>query len=216
MKGRTKKAVAASAVLLATAVAGTAASGGSALAAGPFGVTETKARLAPLNNSGVFGTAHVAVDDQRLHVEVNARGLLRGAPHAQHIHFGPKATHECPTVALDANTDQRLNTAEGVPAYGPVRVSLTTRGRTGPGSVLAVNRFPTAPRGMIDYERWTTTSSRVAEAIADGKAVVVLHGIDYNHNGTYDFRGAGRSELDRSLPAEATDTVACGVLRPHD
>ena len=40
---------------------------------------------------------------------------------------------------------------------------------------------------------------------------MVIHGIDYNHNGKYDF-SAGKSDLDPSLPAEATDPAACGVL----
>jgi hypothetical protein len=31
--------------------------------------------------------------------------------------------------------------------------------------------------------------------------------------GMYDFDGAGASELDPSLPAEATDPALCGVLR---
>ena len=41
---------------------------------------------------------------------------------------------------------------------------------------------------------------------------MVIHGVDYNGNGEYDFDGAGASELDPNLPAEATDPVACGVL----
>jgi hypothetical protein len=79
-----------------------------------------------------------------------------------------------------------------------------------------VNRFPTADNGRIRYERQTTTRPRIAQGIRDGEAVVVIHGIDYNHNGKYDFRGAGKSELDPSLPAEATDPVTCGVLRVQD
>ena len=35
-----------------------------------------------------------------------------------------------------------LNTVEGVPAYGPVAVSLNTTGRTTPSSFLDVTRFP--------------------------------------------------------------------------
>ncbi len=42
--------------------------------------------------------------------------------------------------------------------------------------------------------------------------VVVLHGVDYNDSDAYDF-GAGVSDLDSSLPAEATDLAACGVLK---
>jgi hypothetical protein len=42
---------------------------------------------------------------------------------------------------------------------------------------------------------------------------LVIHGIDYNNNGKYDFAGAGKSELNPKLPAEATDPAICGVLQ---
>jgi len=45
---------------------------------------------------------------------------------------------------------------------------------------------------------------------------VVLHGIDYNMDGLYSFSDEGASELDPSLPAEATDPVACGVTNSDD
>ncbi|MDQ4051132.1 MAG: hypothetical protein M3237_00320 [Actinomycetota bacterium] len=151
-------------------------------------------------------------EGRRLHVKVKARRLAPNLPHAQHIHFGAQARHECPTVADDSNGDFRLTTVEGAPAYGPVRVSLTTKGDTSAASVLAVDRFPTAPQGNVDYTRTTRTSKAVARAIRRGEAVVVLHGVDYNSNGRYDFRSAGKSELDESLPAEATDPASCGVL----
>jgi hypothetical protein len=219
MKGRNARVVGGGALFLASAGLVASMAGGSATALGDTSAsvtepgTQTRARLIPLNNSGVRGVAEVSVDGRRLDMSVDARRLLRRMPHAQHIHFGARARHECPTVRDDSNRDHRLNTAEGQPAYGPVKVSMTTRGRTGPGSTLAVNRFPTAPRGEIHYDRNTRTKARIAKAIARGDAVVVIHGIDYNHNGKYDFRGAGKSELDPALPAEATDPVTCGVLR---
>lgn len=77
------------------------------------------------------------------------------------------------------------------------------------------HRLNTA-EGLPDYGRQTRTKSVIAEDVAAGDAVVVIHGIDYNHNGKYDFRGAGKSELDPALPAEATDPVTCGVLRVQD
>jgi hypothetical protein len=177
------------------------------------GTTHTKARLQPLNNGAGHGTATVTVKGRTLDVSVDAYRLLKAVPHAQHIHFGATARHECPSVGDDTNVDHRLTTAEGLPGYGPVRVSLTKSGDTSPASTLAVDRFPMAKRGQIHYDRSIKVGSRLARAIARGKAVVVVHGIDYNHNGTYDFDGAGKSELDPSLPAEATDPVMCGVLR---
>ena len=63
------------------------------------------------------------------------------------------------------------------------------------------------------HNRRTRTSETVAKAIRDGEGVVVIHGVDYNGNGAYDFDSAGESDLDPNLPAEATDPAACGVLR---
>lgn len=177
---------------------------------------QAKAQLVQLNNSGVRGISEVTVDGRRLDVSVDARRLVKDMPHAQHIHFGAKARHECPTVRDDDNGDFRLDTAEGIPAYGPVKVSLTKRGDTSADSTLAVKRYPTAPNGEIHYDREIRTTDRIARGIRRGNAVVVIHGADYNHNKRYDFRSAGKSELDPNLPAEATDPVACGVLRVQE
>lgn len=219
MRSINAKAATGGALLLGSvAMIGTLASGSAtALEDDPTGLlpggTDTHARLTQLNNSGVRGNSDVHVEGRRLNMHLDARRLVRDMPHAQHIHFGQQARNECPTVRDDANGDHRLNTAEGQPAYGPVRVSMTKRGPTGPGSTLAVDRFPTAPNGEIHYDRHTRTQREVARGIRRGNAVVVIHGVDYNHNHKYDFAGAGKSELDPALPAEATDPVACGVLR---
>lgn len=186
------------------------------------------ATLTQLNGSGASGTAKAVVGDKMIkRIEVHAEGLTPDAPHAQHIHYGQQALNECPTLALDSNHDGRLNTVEGIPAYGPVVVSLTTTGDTTPASLLAVDRFPVAKDGGYDYKRknikftdvaktgnggGTGTAKDIAEAIRDGEGVVVIHGIDYNHNGKYDLGTVGASELDPKLPAEATDPAACGVL----
>lgn len=169
--------------------------------------------LRPLNDSGVTGRAKVKVDGRELRVSYRARNLAAGLPHAAHIHFGEQARHECPTIRDDVNRDGRVNVVEGEPAYGPIVKSLTTRGDTSPASALAVERFSTAPKGKIKYKRDMMASRAVARAIRNGEGVLVVHGVDYNNNGTYDFRSAGASELDPDLPAEATDPAACGVLR---
>jgi hypothetical protein len=210
------KTAAGGAALLASAALAVAFVPGSAQATGDMSAsrmgTRTHADLDPLNNSGAAGHAMVRTHLRKLDVDVHAHGLVAGMPHAQHIHWGATARHECPSAAKDdANDDFRLITAEGVPAYGPIAVSLTKRGDTSPASGLAVTRFPTAPEGKVNYERTTRTSKAVARAIRRGDAVVVVHGVDYNGNGEYDF-DAGRSELDPSLPAEATDPAVCGVL----
>jgi hypothetical protein len=170
-------------------------------------------RLDPLNNSGASGRGVITVEGRRMLVSYDAGKLAPGLPHAAHIHYGAQARHECPSVMDDTSHDFRLNVAEGLPAYGAIVKSLTTNGDTSPTSALAVDRFPTAPRGAVHYKRLITTTKAVARAVRRGEGVLVVHGVDYNHNGRYDFAGAGPSELDPSLPAEATDPAVCGVLR---
>ncbi|MEV4706844.1 hypothetical protein [Actinoplanes sp. NPDC049316] len=177
----------------------------------PGKTVHTYAKLRQLNQSGVSGRAAVAAKGTRLAVSYRATGLLPDSPHAVHIHYGAQARHECPNLFDDTNSDLRLTTLEGVPAYGPVAVSLTTKGDTSPASALAVDRFPAAPHGRAHYHRHVTTDRDTAKGIRAGDAVLVIHGVDHNHNGAYDF-GAGKSDLDPKLPAEATDPAACGVL----
>ncbi len=190
-----------------------------------------QAKLHSLNNSGATGYATAKVQGQTiLSMEVHAKGLTPDAPHAQHIHYGNQALNECPTFKQDSNRDNRLNTVEGVPAYGPVVVSLNTTGDTTPASFLAVDRFPVSMDGMYSYSRTninitsvagtgypgpggTGTAEQIAESIREGEGVVVIHGIDYDQSGAYSLSKEGASELPGGLPAEATDPTACGVLR---
>jgi hypothetical protein len=177
---------------------------------------EVVAHLSPIPGSGVHGSGHAEVEfghgGKIDEFEVRANGLLPDHPHAAHIHFGDQARHECPTLGDDTNDDGHLNTTEGAPAYGPVVLSLTTRGDTSPKSVLAIDRFDTATNGTIEYERESGihTNRAVADAIAAGQGVVVIHGVDYDGDGTYG--GSVMSDLDPSLPTEATDPALCGVL----
>ncbi|WP_448613951.1 hypothetical protein [Modestobacter sp. URMC 112] len=182
---------------------------------------EVVAHLAPIPGNGVDGGGHAEVEfdkhGQIDEFELVAHGLLADAPHAAHIHYGEQARHECPTLDDDTDDNGHLNTTEGAPAYGPVQVSLTTEGDTSAASVLAIDRYDTATDGTVDYEReeLIATSDEVAEAIAAGEGVVVVHGVDYNDDGVYS--GEEMSDLDPSLPTEATDPALCGVLeQQHD
>ncbi len=185
-----------------------------ALAAGPaLADGSVNANLKPNPGSGVTGsgTAMVQVTGTTITVTMAATGLLPDQPHAAHIHFGADARHECPTIADDTNKDGHLNTTEGGPAYGAIVVSLTKTGDTSPASGLAVDRFDTAAGGKISYERGSIQVSQdVATAITKGQSVVVIHGVDYNKDGKYS--GDTKSDLDPSLPTEATDPALCGVL----
>ncbi|MCY7364671.1 MAG: hypothetical protein LH469_05075 [Frankiaceae bacterium] len=186
-----------------------------------------QASLSELNFSGASGSATATVKNQKIeNISISATGLAPDAAHAIHIHFGEKARHECPTMGRDAKSSRsdgtsRLSTADGLKAYGPIVVSLTTTGDTTPASGLALNRFPTSKGGGLSYNRskieftdvaGVGTAKSIADGVRAGEGVLVVHGNDYNKNGAYDFEAAGKSELDPSLPAEGTDPTACGVL----
>ena len=155
------------------------------------------AELTQLNGSGASGSVKAVVRNQKIrHIEVHAKGLTPNAPHAQHIHYGNQALNECPTAAQDSNMDGRINTVEGVPAYGPVVVSLNTTGDTTPASFLAVSRFPVSQNGSFTYSRDNIeftdvagtgytggggTAKQIADSIRDGEGVVLAGGDAEDH-----------------------------------
>lgn len=168
-----------------------------------------QADLGALNQSGVSGTGMVTLEGNSATVMIEASGLLAGSPHAQHFHIGALGT--CPTDADDVDGDGFVSTSEGAEEYGAIGTSLTTEGDTSPDSGLAIDRFPTADDGTVTYERTFDITTDVQEAFAAGTAVLVLHGVDKNGSGTYD--GDIMSDLDPSLPMEATAPAACGPLK---
>jgi len=172
-----------------------------------------KADLNPLNRSGADGHAILHKEGSKLDTRIYSSDMAPNLPHAQHIHGMAQAISECPTLAADQNGDGLVNTVEGLPSYGPIQVSLTTKGDTSPESALAVSRFPVASSGgFMDYERTFSVPDSVRTNL--GKFAIVQHGVDLNHNGRYDFEAAGASELDPSLPQEATIPANCGVIDP--
>jgi hypothetical protein len=191
------------AAMLAMALPASAASGD--------GSNEATLKPVALNGVDGSGMAMTTIKDGVLTVTFTADGLLADNPHAAHIHFGAQARHECPAASDDASGDGTLNTTEGGPAYGDIVVSLTKTGDTSPKSGLAVDRFDTAKGGKINYQRGSIeVSDAVAKAIVAGQSAVVIHGVDHDHDGKYD--GDTMSDLEPSLPTEATDPALCGVL----
>lgn len=111
-------------------------------------------------------------------------------------------------------------------------VSLNTTGDTTPTSFVDVSRFPVSYDGSCDYSRDNIeftdvagtgypgagglgTAKQIADSVRDGEGVLVIHGQDYDGNGTYNFSDPeGASELNPSLPAEATDPAVCGRALP--
>lgn len=178
---------------------------GTAEAMGPMEV-----QLDTLNDSGITGSATVEMnDDGTVTVSLESSGFAGANPHAQHLHIGGEG--QCPDMSA-AGDDDILTTAEGIPAYGEVKVALTTEGDVSAESALAVERFPTADdSGMVTYERTFELPSGVT-ADDVSKAVVVQHGFAGMGGDPAAYDGDTKSSLDESLPLEATIPVACGPL----
>jgi hypothetical protein len=77
--------------------------------------------------------------------------------HAQHVHgFEDNSDSKTPNVEQDTDTDGFVELAEGVPAYGPVQLNLTTQPGdapqlTGMGEASESNGAPlhSGPNGVV-------------------------------------------------------------------
>ncbi len=168
--------------------------------------------LDQLNDSGAHGTAMLSLDGDQLTVKIEEDGLVPNSPHAQHLHGSTEGKDfHCPDASADKDGDGIVSTAEGIPTYGGIMVSLTTKGDTSAKSGLAVDRFPKADgNGHLSYERTIKVPQDIADHIKD--LHIVQHGIDVNDNGKYDG-DAGMSSLDKKLPLEATAPASCGMVK---
>jgi hypothetical protein len=167
------------------------------------------AKPVPTNQVTGSGTGTVNLNGNVATVSVAAQGLLNSSPHAMHIHAGGKGVCPPASAARDHNGHKSISTTDGIKYYGAPQVALTSRGDTSPKSIIDFSRYPTT--AAINYKRPITIPAGVASAIRAGNAAVIVHGIDYNHNGIYD-NVLDRSELNNSLPGEATAPALCGTL----
>jgi serine/threonine protein kinase len=196
-------------IIVAVVVVIAVGSGGSSKPPGqPFGAA---AQPVPTNHVTGSGTANVRLNGDVASVTIDTNGLLNGSPHAMHIHAGGKGVCPPASAARLHNGHLAISTTDGIKFYGPPQVSLTSSGDTSPKSIVDFVRYPTV--GAITYTREITVPPGIAAAIRAGNAVIVVHGIDYNNNGIYDDV-LDRSELNHSLPGEATAPALCGPLAP--
>lgn len=88
--------------------------------------TPHPARLTELNDSGVTGHVNVLQKHGQVRVNLTGHGLEAGQVHAQHIHgfAGSDQEARCPTLDLDQDGDGLISFSEGLPAYGPVAITL--------------------------------------------------------------------------------------------
>jgi hypothetical protein len=196
--------------LIATGVALAASFGMAQAASAQDGGQVLQADLAAQNGSTATATATVTVEGDNMTVDIQGSGFTPGeSPHAQHIHgvVGQDAT--CPTEAQDADGDGIVTTSEGQATYGPILVSLTTEGDTTADSGLAVDRMPVADAaGNLSYNRTFALPAGLGPNI--DALHIVQHGVVFDGSGAYD--GDRMSDLDPTLPAEATDPANCGEL----
>ena len=156
----------------------------------------------PTNHVTGNGTATVQLKGNTATVTVDTHGLLP-AVHLMHVHGG---TGTCPSasVAKAVNGKRFISAAAGDASYGPVVTSLTQFGDTSADSHLASSRF--ASGANIRYQRTIVLTGGAAHQIGSDLGAIVVHGIDYDGNGTYD------NSL--GLDAEAGAPALCGVLLP--
>jgi serine/threonine protein kinase len=188
----------------------TAASAGTkATAAEPPG-DKLKGTLGPVPMNHVTGAGDIAMrlDGTTLTVTVAAHGLVDGK-HAMHIHAGARGVCPPASAAKRHNGHLAISTIDGAPFYGPPVTALTTKGDTSPKSILAFNRFLSG--SAVRYTRKIELTDVVAANIRKNDAVVIVHGIDYDHDGAYG-NVLDRSDLDRSLPGEITAPALCGQI----
>jgi hypothetical protein len=141
--------------------------------------------LMELNDSGVQGTVTLVERNGQIRANLDASGLEPMQMHMQHIHgFGDGTQAACPDMSL-AGADGVLSFAEGLPAYGPVKVTL------GHDMVQA---------DTLEYSRTftdTDAGSPVSTLGSLDQYVIVVHGLTTG------------GVFDPTLP------VACAVLTIH-
>lgn len=174
-------------------------------------MVSTQATLNTLNGSGTTGEAMVELHGSEatvsLNVSVAAETFMDGPfPHAQHFHIGAQGV--CPGPEADTDGDGVVSTPEGQPFYGMIGASLTTEGDTSADSALAVERFPGG--SAYTYERTFEVNAETAEAIMNGTASVVVHGVDPTLLPA--AAAEKQSSLNPDLPLAATLPAACGTL----
>ncbi len=185
-----------------------------------WGEESYSARLDPVphhpradSGSDVRGSAKLVEVDGKLKVQVQAYGLSPLLPHLMHIHGDLQAQNECPGPKFRAGgvNNRLIETVDGLPAYGPIQVTFSTRGDTSPAAGLSLKTAPVASKGgALHYQRVLLD---VPDAVLDelDDLHIVIHGEDLDDDGMYD--PGPITEL--GAPLEAELPVACGELEEH-
>lgn len=153
------------------------------------------ADLSPVNSPG-HGKVTVVQHGSELTVHLTARGLDPGM-HMAHIHGVIGLDNTCPTPAADTNGDGLVDFAEGLPAYGPVQITLR-HGSPDDGSTVQLTEKFTA----------TDAGGAIGALGALDNYAIVVHGVDLDGDGRAATASADPAHNEISMPA------LCGVLTP--
>lgn len=166
------------------------------------------AMLAPVGSNNVAGSGElwVTLTGNKAKFTLQVGGLLANAPHAAALYAD--AAGQCPTAAhaSDVNGHKAVTLSDAAQVLGRPGTALTVSGDTGAGSMLALDRYPKA--GAYTYSRTFDIDPKVAAAVKNGTAVMVVHGIDYNKNGQYD----NVLGMTSGVPAESAAPALCGAF----
>jgi hypothetical protein len=148
--------------------------------------------LEPVNDSGIAGTARVAVAGSKLYAWLSLGGPIDRRQHMQHIHVpGGSGRGSCPTPDLDRNHDGLISLEEGVPAYGAPAVSLEP--------------FPEPTDLTFEYSR----TLRAPPGLPLDRGVIVVHGM--NVGDKYDETiPVACGAINPDLPAISSSTSGSG------
>ncbi|WP_372698298.1 hypothetical protein [Arthrobacter sp. JSM 101049] len=177
------------------------------------GTHSYQAELEALNGSDATGTVMVSIDGDQATVTEKVSGLAEKFngdpyPHVQHVHLTVDSQGVCPTPEADQNGDGIVDTVEGMPSYGKIGTTLSTKGDT--SAKAATDLKVAGMGGSYTYERTFTMNEKTLKAIEAGNASVVVHGLDPATLGKE--AANAKSNLVPELPLAATSPALCGTL----
>lgn len=202
----------------ASAVGTTSAAEASERALAPFELIDTMQNATEKTAGDAKSTSTITLDGDSMTISIKGTGFTPNMPHAQHFHgsFVGKKQFTCPDTKADKNKDGQVDTEEGLPSYGDIVLSLTTKGGTTAKDGLDVKRMPVADKdGNLQYERTIKLPKGAGARLAN--LVIVQHGLDVNGNNKYDVKALGVSSFAKSqgvqgVPEEATNPITCGQV----
>ncbi len=185
-------------LIVSTVAVGAAAVGVPAAQAHPRN-HDFEAELHAVNHGG-HGEVDLKQFKNKLRVKLQAEGL-DGGIHLAHLHGLQQAQNECPDATFDVDHNGFVDIAEGLPAYGPVQITLSN-GLSDVGSDLKYRR--------------TVATLDSGESIASlGKLdryAIVVHGVDLDGDGLATNPNAGNDSTSDQDDNEISMPALCGTI----